>query len=235
MDVFDYLRAEVTVTGTIPRIPQGSKIKVDDYHQQFSKAGHGLISSKTEHLLTVEGSNEVITFTVDQTVSWDECSGSQGLHLTRASSSTMRLSSARNFIIYDRTEQIVRYAMTSSISPLARSEDPCAGVDCGQAGVCLVTGSSHTCSCLPGYTLGDDDKCEDVDECGQENDCHSRAECVNTQGSYSCQCEEGFIGDGRSCLGMISHTCTGCPKKKYLTQNKDADLIILLGTPCRNM
>ena len=96
-----------------------------------------------------------MTFTVDQSVRWDECSGSRGLHLTRATSPTMRLQQARNFIIYDKEEQIVRstlvlyysmtpdllsrYAMTSSISPLASSEDPCHGVDCGEAGLCLGT------------------------------------------------------------------------------------------------
>ena len=38
-----------------------------------------------------------------------------------------------------KTIQISRYAMTSSISPLASSEDPCHGVDCGEAGLCLGT------------------------------------------------------------------------------------------------
>ena len=83
---------------------------------------------------------------------WDECSGSEGLYTTRATSATMRLESARNFIIYDQAEQIVRFAMTSLVSPLASAEDPCTGVDCGQAGLCLVTGDTHTCSCLPGVT-----------------------------------------------------------------------------------
>ena len=42
--------------------------KVEDYHQQFSRAGPGLISSKTEHMYTLEKTNEIVTFSVDQTV-----------------------------------------------------------------------------------------------------------------------------------------------------------------------
>ena len=53
---------------------------------------------------------DLVTFTVDQSVRWDECSGSRGLHLTRATSPTMRLQQARNFIIYDKEEQIVRFS-----------------------------------------------------------------------------------------------------------------------------
>ena len=35
------------------------------------------------------------------------------------------------------------------------AEDPCSGVDCGQAGLCLVTGDTQTCSCLPGDIIRD--------------------------------------------------------------------------------
>ncbi|KAJ8038780.1 Mucin-like protein [Holothuria leucospilota] len=38
-----------------------------------------------------------------------------------------------------------------------------------------------------------------VDECGGENDCHQNATCGDTQGSYTCFCNEGFTGDGFYC------------------------------------
>ena len=68
MDVFDHLIADVNIVGTIPTVPQGAKIRVEDYHQQFSRAGPGLISSKTEHLYSIEGTSDIVTFSVDQTV-----------------------------------------------------------------------------------------------------------------------------------------------------------------------
>ena len=204
MDVFDYMKADVSISGTVPTISHGAKIKVEDYHQQFSRAGHGFITSKTEHMFSVEGSDKLVTFTVDQSIRWDECSGSQGLHLTRSSSATMRLHSERNFIVYDKNQQVVRYASTSKITPLSSSEDPCSNVDCGEAGVCLVSGSSHICSCLPGHQLDDqNENCQDIDECQNLNVCHSDATCLNTPGSYECYCKEGFIGNGKECLGRL--------------------------------
>ena len=42
----------------------------------------------------------------------------------------------------------------------------------------------------------------DIDECSLENDdCHDDAICTDIIGSYTCQCKEGFIGDGKHCQG----------------------------------
>ena len=41
----------------------------------------------------------------------------------------------------------------------------------------------------------------DVNECenGQTNPCDKDAICDNTNGSYSCHCKQGFVGDGSTC------------------------------------
>lgn len=42
----------------------------------------------------------------------------------------------------------------------------------------------------------------DINECDNgKNDCHGNAKCSNVPGSYTCQCKEGFVGDGRRCDG----------------------------------
>ena len=43
----------------------------------------------------------------------------------------------------------------------------------------------------------------DMDECKQGTDnCHDTlAECINTDGSFKCQCIEGYSGDGVTCVG----------------------------------
>ena len=43
----------------------------------------------------------------------------------------------------------------------------------------------------------------DVDECDLDtDDCHVNATCNNTFGSYTCECNIGYTGDGFNCTGM---------------------------------
>ena len=45
----------------------------------------------------------------------------------------------------------------------------------------------------------------DVDECATgRDDCSLNAVCINTDGSFLCQCRPGFEGDGRVCRGKYS-------------------------------
>ena len=40
----------------------------------------------------------------------------------------------------------------------------------------------------------------DVNECQSLKDnCHAKAECVNTLGSFECRCKLGYLGDGVNC------------------------------------
>ena len=42
----------------------------------------------------------------------------------------------------------------------------------------------------------------DANECLlQTHNCHMNASCTNTNGSYSCTCNEGFTGNGVNCTG----------------------------------
>ena len=41
----------------------------------------------------------------------------------------------------------------------------------------------------------------DIDECESDdlNNCHENAQCTNTEGSFNCSCNPGYIGDGVNC------------------------------------
>ena len=45
----------------------------------------------------------------------------------------------------------------------------------------------------------------DLDECLNDTDiCDEHANCANTDGSYTCECDKGYSGDGYSCTGNIT-------------------------------
>ena len=68
---------------------------------------------------------------------------------------------------------------------------------------------------------------DNVDECAQSlHDCDTNATCINSVGSYSCQCNAGFQGDGRSCIGwLVSSIHTYCLHLYHFSH-----LVLLLST-----
>ena len=66
--------------------------------------------------------------------------------------------------------------------------------------------SSGVMHCVSGFTGSgkNADGCADVDECQTaKHNCDSNAECTNTDGTFTCQCKNGFSGDGVQCRGLF--------------------------------
>ena len=44
----------------------------------------------------------------------------------------------------------------------------------------------------------------DIDECNDgTDDCHDMAQCTNTDGNFTCECNQGYSGDGQDCRGKL--------------------------------
>ena len=44
----------------------------------------------------------------------------------------------------------------------------------------------------------------DDDECKNGmHDCDMNANCTNTKGSFECTCNNGFVGDGKTCISKL--------------------------------
>ncbi|KAG8240898.1 cell-matrix adhesion [Homalodisca vitripennis] len=202
LDVFDQLRMEGRIFGTVPQVPHGSKLSLPDSQVQFRKISQGVVRSQSSYVVHVDNSLDEYPVTVEQTISFTEhCS-------TSTSESTFRLKSARTFISYEETENILRFASTNKVSSMTDNDDPCVvgQVSCVNNSHCIPEGSTFKCVCNNGFqTLYTDEAtgdygCVDINECQSgSHSCDNNALCINEVGSFSCQCRQGYTGNGYSC------------------------------------
>ena len=74
-----------------------------------------------------------------------------------------------------------------------------------------VSPTSDKCQCNKGLSYNKiTEFCEDIDECFLDHDCDQNSTCINLKGSFTCTCNLGYIGDGKTC---VEGTCTDdmCP------------------------
>uniref|UniRef100_A0A915BBN9 Papilin n=1 Tax=Parascaris univalens TaxID=6257 RepID=A0A915BBN9_PARUN len=73
------------------------------------------------------------------------------------------------------------------------------------------------CQCVNGF-YGDGKRCEDINECfGDTERCAENAYCVNTIGSFRCECQLGYAGSGINCT-KSSEICSQRFDRRYERQ-----------------
>ncbi|XP_062862418.1 protein HEG [Trichomycterus rosablanca] len=98
------------------------------------------------------------------------------------------------------TEKHTETEATTEKIPAKSTQAPvhrCELKTCANGGTCVATSDGSRCECLSAWT---GNTCtEDVDEC-VNSPCPPDSLCVNTRGSFSCECPLGYdLQDGRRC------------------------------------
>lgn len=201
LDVFDQLKMTAEIKGSIPKIPHGSKLDIEDYEEQYSISRPGLILSQSSRTFRTQGLPTKYPFTIEQSIVYEACQYALSEDL-QLEPTTLRV--AKNFIGYESKDRIVRYGMSNKIGHFDK-EDPCVQgrQTCGDLSSCIVEGNHFRCVCNPGYEekyMDGRTECFDVDECAyQSHNCDENADCINKEGSFSCDCNDGYEGNGITC------------------------------------
>ncbi|XP_071948053.1 uncharacterized protein [Antedon mediterranea] len=125
---------------------------------------------------------------------------------------------------------------------------------CSDIEECINTDPDYFCRCIPGYARANETAvCTNVDECVPVNGvapCSSSGTCNDIIGSYECECNSGYMGDGVTCVDIdecsletdgCSQTCAntagsftcGC-NTGFELQNDTVSCNPLAGMECTN-
>ncbi|XP_041921911.1 nidogen-1 isoform X1 [Alosa sapidissima] len=208
IDQHDHLVVDTQLEGRIPELPQGATVQIDPYTEIYQYSNNIVTSSSTrEYVVSLEdGTTETKKYQWRESVTYQSCAHDES---ARKVPQTQMLRVEQVFVMYDTTQQLMRYAMSNKIGDMNGG----GGVDenacytgrhgCDTNAMCHAgEGTQYTCKCASGFT-GDGRICYDIDECRESPQvCSTHALCNNQPGTFRCECVDGyqFASDGQTCV-----------------------------------
>ncbi|XP_056442683.1 nidogen-1-like [Gadus chalcogrammus] len=222
IDEHEHLLVSTSLEGRVPELAPGASVHIQAYQEVYQHSGNYITSSSNrEYTVTLpSGETRPQTFQWRQTISFQSCPHDDGRQDDgRRAPQTQQLSVDQIFVMYDTENQLIRYAMSNKIGSMSSGppeQNPCftGRHGCDNNAVCRHgDGLEFTCECSTGFS-GDGRTCYDVDECRAAPPvCGRDSVCTNQQGSFRCDCPDGFLpGDHNTCIREelpVDHCQTG--------------------------
>ncbi|KAG5855571.1 hypothetical protein ANANG_G00050470 [Anguilla anguilla] len=208
IDAHDHLVVSTELEGRLPEVPRGSTVQIEPYTEIYQYSSNTITSASTRGYTVTPsdgGGAQSRSYQWRQSIVFQSCPHDEA---SRAAPSTQQLSVDQIFVMYDPSNQLIRYAMSNKIGSIHGGEpepNPCftGRHGCDTNAVCRPgQGNQFTCECATGFS-GDGRTCHDIDECRERPQvCGPHATCNNQPGTFRCECTAGyqFASDGQTCI-----------------------------------
>ncbi|CAI5764837.1 nidogennidogen-2 [Podarcis lilfordi] len=218
LDAENYLSVRTKIQGQVPYIPEDFTVHIAPFKEIYHYSDSVVTSTSYREYSLVSGNvSQTFSYRLHQNITYQEC---QHAHHRRLFPAAQQLTVDRIFALYNEEESVLRYAVTNQIGPLGEDSgtvtlNPCydGTHSCDTTARCQPgSGLDYSCECSAGY-WGDGKECADVNECQEgRSRCSPESVCVNTPGSYRCECPSGYqiAGDRATCVAVAppSDPCT---------------------------
>lgn len=215
IDEHGHLTINTELEGRVPQIPYGASVHIEPYTELYHYSSSVITSSSTrEYTVTEPDQDSAVpshthVYQWRQTITFQECAHDDS---RPALPSTQQLSVDSVFVLYNKEERILRYALSNSIGPVRDGspdalQNPCyiGTHGCDSNAACRPgPGTQFTCECSVGFR-GDGKTCYDIDECSEQpSRCGNHAICNNHPGTFRCECMEGYhFSDRGICVAAV--------------------------------
>ncbi|XP_039176835.1 nidogen-2 isoform X2 [Crotalus tigris] len=235
LDEENYLSVRTEIQGRVPYIPENFTVHIAPYKEIYHYLDSVVTSTSYREYSLISGNvNQSFSYQLHQNITYQACPHAHHLRLLRT---TQQLTVDRIFALYNEEERVLRYAITNQIGPLGDNSRPTAVNPCYDGTHICDTmarcqpglGLDYLCECTAGY-WGDGKECVDVNECTEGfSRCGQGALCLNTPGSYRCECPRGYqlAPDRASCIAIApppnpcekgTHNCDSADRARCVYQ-----------------
>lgn len=211
-DIYNNLKVAIEIRGSLPKIVPGPRLELTEFiydykiHQTLRE--RVVLRSKSARKYKLENGLEQ-PFNIEQSISYNQCP----FRTLDEMPKPFRLETTKNFAVFDSGTEMSVVRFSGAYKTLAAlDEDPCttSQLTCVKYSSCVVDSNIPRCFCDRGFTTKYANSnaaqitCLDINECSGHHRCHPNADCINTEGSYTCKCKPGYAGNGYFCQAQLS-------------------------------